>query len=135
MTTTFLIMGIFALISFFFFMVDIEEGGFIMIIFLIATGLFGFVIIPRTSDYKIQIRTITPVEIVSTSTTKYIEFEKYDYLSFTSKKDYDNIDSTTTFYLYSYYDKYGELNSEKVKLNLSSEKDSIYIEKGIIDLE
>jgi len=135
MITTWLIMGVFAIIAFFFFIVELEECGIFSIIAIIITALIGFWAVPENANYQIQIKKITPTEVVKSSTTVYVEFKDFDNESYTEKKDYDNIDSNTTFYQYSYYDKFGELNSTHIYLNLSELSDSIYVEKGIVDYD
>ena len=134
MITTWLLMGVFAIIAIFLFNIDLEDGGILMIIAVIVTAIIGFWVTPEIGNYQIQIKKITPTEIVKSSTTVYVEFEKYENKSYTDKKTYENIDSLT-FYLYSYYDKYGELNGENIQLGLNEEKDTIYIGKGIVEYD
>ena len=104
----------------------------ILIIAIILTPIFGLWIMPNFRDEKIKIEKITPSEVVKTSTTAYIEFDEYMNMQFTEKKDYDNIDTNTVFYIYRYYDNDGDINSSNLYRELKDDNDSIYIGKEIM---
>ena len=132
MITTWLIIGFFVLLLIIFIRIDLGDTAVFMLILIIVTAIIGFLVIPNTANYQTEIVKLRASEILKSSTTVYVEFENFDNKSYSEKKIYDKIDSTTIFYLYREFDKSGDLNREYIKIELSDKKDTIYF-NGMIE--
>jgi len=75
-------------------------------------------IAPHDVNHEYTITTqIKPSQIIKSKTSVYVEFEDYETNVYSSKKNYDSIDSTTVFHFNQYYNYYGNKVKYSITLN------------------